>query len=352
MSDKKLRIAIIGAGTVARDNQIPAFLKCERAEVAAVFDRHIERAQALCDRYGIQKAYSSYDDVLGDPDIDGVSICTGNVSHESLAVAAANAGKHILCEKPMAISVQEAENMKRAVEENGVTFMMAFVNRFRQESILLAEQLEAGRFGDIYHARCGWVRRRGTPSGWFTDRSKSGGGAVLDIGVHVIDLTWYLMGRPKPVLVTGVTHRHIGSYETRSVKGWAAAGAKNGVFDNEEAATALIRFENGASMSVDISWAINGREEKMFSMIYGTKGGASFKPLELYGEENGFLTDTVPVLVPEDTWQPAFERETAHFVDCVLDGKRPISSVYDGLTVQRMLNAIYDSDRLGTAIAL
>ena len=136
MSDKKLRIAIIGAGTVARDNQIPAFLKCERAEVAAVFDRHIERAQALCDRYGIQKAYSSYDDVLGDPDIDGVSICTGNVSHESLAVAAANAGKHILCEKPMAISVQEAENMKRAVEENGVTFMMAFVNRFRQESIL------------------------------------------------------------------------------------------------------------------------------------------------------------------------------------------------------------------------
>ena len=90
----------------------------------------------------------------------------------------------------------------------------------------------------------------------------------------------------------------------------------------------------------------------MFSKIYGTKGGASFKPLELYGEENGFLTDTVPVLVPEDTWQPAFERETAHFVDCVLDGKRPISSVYDGLTVQRMLNAIYDSDRLGTAIAL
>lgn len=352
MSDMKARIGIIGAGTVARDNQIPAFLKCEEAEVVAVFDRHIERAQALCQRYGIPKAYSVLEDLLNDDEINCVSICTGNVSHESLVIAAAKAGKNILCEKPMAISVQEAENMKKAVEESGVTFMMAFVNRFRQESIMLAELMEQGRFGEVYHARCGWVRRRGTPSGWFTDRSKSGGGAVLDIGVHVIDLTWYLMGRPRPVSVSGVTHRRIGAYETRSVKGWAATGAKNGVFDNEEAATALIRFENGASMSVDVSWAINGKEEKMFSKIYGTKGGASFRPLEIYGEEDGFLTDTVPVLVPEDTWQPAFERETAHFAHCVVTGQRPMPSVDDGVTMQRMLNAIYESAEKGSEIKL
>lgn len=352
MSDKKARIGIIGAGTVARDNQIPAFLKCDDAEVIAVFDRHIERAQVLCQRYGIPKAYSVLEDLLNDEDIDCVSICTGNVSHESLVIAAAKAGKNILCEKPMAISVQEAENMKKAVEESGVTFMMAFVNRFRQESIIISELLEQQRFGQIYHARCGWVRRRGTPSGWFTDKSKSGGGAVLDIGVHVIDLTWYLMGRPRPVSVSGVTHKQIGAYETRSVKGWAAAGAKIGVFDNEEAATALIRFENGASMSVDISWAINGKEEKMFSKIYGTRGGASFRPIEIYGEENGFLTDTVPVLVPEDSWQPAFERETAHFAHCVLTGEKPMPSLEDGLTVQRMLNAIYDSAALGREVQL
>jgi predicted dehydrogenase len=352
MSEKKARIAIVGAGTVARDNQIPAFLKCGDAEVAAVFDRHIERAQALCDQYGIPKAYSSFDDVMSDSEIDCVSICTGNVSHEELVIQAANAGKSILCEKPMAISVEQALNMKAAVDQNNVTFMMAFVNRFRQESIMLSELREQGRFGEIYHARCGWIRRRGTPSGWFTDKSKSGGGVVLDIGVHVIDLTWYLMGRPKPVSVSGATHTRIGSYETRSVKGWAAAGARNGVFDNEEAATALIRFDNGASMSVDISWAINGKEEKMFSKLYGTKGGASLRPLELYGEEDGFLTDTSPVLVPEDTWQPAFERETAHFAHCVVNGLRPISPVEDGLAVQSMLNAIYESARTGREIAL
>lgn len=226
MNENKIHIAVIGAGTVARDNQIPAFLKCSKAEVTAVFDRHIERAEALAGSYGIPKAYCRLEDVLADKDIDCVSICTGNVSHESLVLAAAEAGKNILCEKPMAISVEQAENMRRAVEKNNVTFMMAFVNRFRQESILLSEMQRQGRFGEIYHARCGWVRRRGTPSGWFTDRTKSGGGAVLDIGVHVIDLTWYLMGRPRPVSVSGVTHRRIGAYETRSVKGWAAAGRK------------------------------------------------------------------------------------------------------------------------------
>ena len=337
---------------MARDNQIPAFQKCGDAEVIAVFDRHIERAQALCDRYGIPKAYSSFEDVLRDGEIDCVSICTGNVSHEELVTKAAAAGKNILCEKPMTISVQQARNMMAAVEKYNVTFMMAFVNRFRQESIMLSELREQGRFGEIYHARCGWIRRRGTPSGWFTDKSKSGGGVVLDIGVHVIDLTWYLMGRPKPVSVSGVTHKRIGGYETRSVKGWAAAGGKTGVFDNEEAATALIRFENGASMSVDISWAINGKEEKMFSKLYGTKGGANLRPLEIYGEEDGFLTDTSPVLVPEDSWQPAFERETAHFADCVVNGRRPISPVEDGLTVQSMLNAIYESAELGREVVL
>ena len=352
MSEKKTRIAIAGAGTVARDNQIPAFLKCGEAELAAVFDRHIERAQTLCQRYGIPRAYDSYEQLLADRDVDCICICTGNVSHEELAVQAANAGKHILCEKPMAISVQQARNIRDAVEANGVTFMMGFVNRFRQESLLLSQLEREGHFGEIYHARCGWVRRRGTPSGWFTDRAKSGGGAVLDIGVHVIDLTWYLMGRPRPVSVSGVTHLRIGPYETNSVKGWAAAGGRTGIFDNEEAATALIRFENGASMSVDISWAINGREEKLFSKLYGTKGGASFRPLEIYGEEGGYLTDVSPVLIPEESWQPAFERETAHFAHCVLYGERPGPSVDDGLTVQKMLNGIYDSARLGREVSL
>ena len=292
------------------------------------------------------------EDLLADDEINCVSICTGNVSHESIALAALEAGKHVLCEKPMAISVEQAERMKRAAEEKDLIFMMAFVNRFRQESILINELREQGRFGEIYHARCGWIRRRGTPAGWFTSKAKSGGGAVLDIGVHVIDMTWYLMGRPRPVSVSGVTHRRIGSYQTRSVAGWTAVGVKEEEFDNEEAASALIRFENGASLSVDVSWAINGKEEGMFSKLYGEKAGASVIPAVIYGEEDGFLTDVEPVIAVENGWQKAFEREIAHFADCVVEHRTPLASAEDGLTVQRMLNGIYDSAAQGREILL
>lgn len=352
MTDKKARVGIIGAGTVARRNQVPAFQVCDGAEVIAVFDRHIERAQAMCDQFDIAKAYSRLEDLLSDSEINCVSICTGNISHESIALAAVEAGKHILCEKPMAISVEQAERMKSAVEEKDLIFMMAFVNRFRQESILLNELREQGRFGEIYHARCGWIRRRGTPSGWFTSQAKSGGGAVLDIGVHVIDMTWYLMGRPKPVSVSGVTHRRIGNYHTRSVTGWAAVGIQDEEFDNEEAASALIRFENGASLSVDVSWAINGKEEGMFSKLYGEKSGANVIPVVIYGEENGFLTNIEPIITVDNGWQNAFEREIAHFVHCVITGETPLASAEDGLVVQRMLNGIYDSALQGKEVQL
>jgi predicted dehydrogenase len=348
----KARIGIIGAGTVARHNQIPAFQTCAEAEVAAVFDRHLDRAEQLCAQFGIPKAYADLDRLLADPDIDSVSICTGNISHEEIALKAMKAGKNVLCEKPMAISVEQARNMQQAAEEAGVIFMMGFVNRFRQEAMLINGMREEGRFGEIYHARCGWLRRRGTPSGWFTEKARSGGGAVLDIGVHVIDLTWYLMGRPKPVSVSGVTHRRIGSYTCRSVKGWESAGEKNGVFDNEEAATALIRFENGASLSVDISWAINGQEEGMFVKLYGDRAGAGVFPPVIYGDENGYLTDSAAAVPQEKGWQGAFERETAHFAHCVITGQKPLSPAEDGLTVQKMLCAIYESAEQGKEIML
>ena len=211
-----------------------------------------------------ERVYTDLNNLLNDRDIDAVSVCTGNSTHESIVIACAEAGKNILCEKPMAMNVEQAQNMYNAVKRSGVIFMMGFVNRYRQESILIREFTESGNFGNIYHARCGWVRRRGTPKGWFTDVTKSGGGAVIDIGVHVIDLTWYFMGKPKPVAVSGVVHRGIGNYRTKCVQNWVATEQNDSPMTTEDAATALIRFENGASLSVDVSWAINGKEEKCF----------------------------------------------------------------------------------------
>jgi len=352
MSKDKVRIAIIGAGTVAYKHHIPAFLNCDDAEVLAVCDLNKERADKLAEQFKIPKVFYDVGDLLTDTSIDAVSICTGNHTHHDITIESAKAGKHILCEKPMAINVEQAVEMKNAVEQHGVTFMMGFVNRFRIESRIIREFSEKDTFGEIYYARCGWLRRRGSPSGWFTDSKKSGGGPVIDIGVHVIDLTWYLMGRPKPIAVSGVVHKRIGQYETKGTQRWEAGEKTDSSFSTEDSANALIRFENDVSLSVDVSWAINGKEEEMYSKLYGTKGGASFNPLEIYREENNYLTDTIPIIKEGSGWQSAFEYEINHFIECIKKHKAPISSVEEGLTIQKMLTGIYDSAARGREIDL
>jgi len=352
MPKDKVNVAIIGAGTVAMKHHVPAFLDCYDATVSAVCDLNKERANQFAEKFNIPKVFYSIEDILNDASIDAVSICTGNHTHHGITIACAKAGKHIFCEKPMAINVGQALEMKNAVEQHGVTFMMGFVNRFRIESRIIQEFAEKDAFGDIYYARCGWIRRRGSPSGWFTDSKKSGGGPVIDIGVHVIDLTWYLMGRPKPIAVSGVVHRRIGQYKTKGTQQWEAGEKADSSFSTEDSANALIRFENDVSMSVDVSWALNGKEEDMYSKLYGTKGGASFNPLEIYREENNYLTDTIPTIKEGTGWQSAFDYEIKHFVECIKGNNIPISSVDDGVVIQKILNGIYDSAQKGREIEL
>ncbi len=263
-------------------------------------------------------------------------------------IAAANAGKHILCEKPMAMTVAETEAMAEAVRKNQVTFMMGFVSRFRSDSKVIKELAEAGRFGDIYYAKCGFIRRRGTPLGWFTDLSKAGGGPVIDIGVHIIDLTWYFMGKPDPVSVSAVTYSKIGDYKTKGVSRWEALDTDELVFETEDSAAALIRFRDGSAMTVDVSWAINGKERGFYSEIFGTKAGASLEPFCIYDEVEGYLMDSTPVVEQQD----AFFNEIRHFIDCIKGNQEPIATLEDGMAVQKILNGIYNSARLGQEVKL
>ncbi|HPT79227.1 MAG TPA: Gfo/Idh/MocA family oxidoreductase [Candidatus Atribacteria bacterium] len=348
MSKDKIRIGIIGAGNIAQNAHIPAYLKMPDAELTAVCDLKESRAREVAEKYGIKHVAADIDELVSLKDVDAVSICTWNNAHARAAIAAARAGKHVLCEKPMAMTVQEAEAMKKAADESGITFMMGFVNRFRADSKAIKEIQESGKLGEIYYAKTGWFRRRGTPLGWFTDVSKSGGGPVIDIGVHVIDLTWYFMGKPKPVSVSASAYYKIGDYKTKGVGRWVAFDTDNLVFNTEDSASGFIRFENGASMTFDVSWAINGKETGIYSNIYGTKAGISLDPLALYGEEADYLVDSTPVVGKENS----FENQIRHFLDCIKEGKEPISSADDGLQIQKILNGIYDSARLGREVML
>lgn len=169
-----------------------------------------ERAKQVADKYNLKYATANINDLVARDDIDAISVCTWNNAHAEAVIAAAKAGKHILCEKPMAMNTDQAKAMMQAVRENNIIFMMGFVNRFRSESKVIREMYDAGKFGEVYYGKATMMRRRGTPLGWFTDLSKSGGGPVIDIGVHVIDLTWYLMGKPRPISVSAATYSKIG----------------------------------------------------------------------------------------------------------------------------------------------
>lgn len=347
MKDGKIRIGLIGAGNICQSAHIPAYLEQSDVELYAVCDLKAERAEEVRQRYGMKVATTSIDELVSIDELDAVSVCTWNNAHADAVIRAARAGKHILCEKPMCMNPAEALEMKKAVEAAGVTFMMGFVRRFDGDSVAVREAAENGLLGHVYYARASLLRRRGTPLGWFTDLSKSGGGPVIDIGVHLLDLTWYLMGRPNPISVSACVHHEIGDYKTKGVTRWEALDTDDLVFETEDSANGLIRFDNGASILFDVSWAINGLSG-MSVHLYGNKAGASVSPPVLYGESAGYLSDAQ--LRPAKL--KGFSEEIRHFLDCVKTGRKPIAPLEDGVTVQRMLNGIYDSAAAGCEVKI
>ncbi len=344
---EKLRIAIIGAGNIAQSAHLPVYVERDDVDLVAIADWNLERAQAAAKKFGVKKAYRTVEEVLANEEVDAVDICVWNRSHSEVAIAAARAGKAILCEKPLALNVEHALRMKEEVEKAGVTFMLAVPNRYRSEYRLARDMVDAGKLGEIYYAKTAMVRRRGTPLGWFTDTAKAGGGPVIDIGVHCIDRTWFLMGCPKPVRVSASTSNRIGDYKTKGVSRWIALDSDVTAFDTEDSAAGVIHFENGASMLFEVSWALN-MEPTDYTVVCGTKAGIKMDPFTVYGEDMDYLTDNTPTVKEVNP----FAVEIDHFIDCVRTGKKPQSTLDEGLTVQRMLNGIYDSARLGKEIEI
>lgn len=336
----KLRVGIVGAGNIATSAHLPSYMELkDMVEVVAIADIVPERAKDAAEKFGIPHYFASVEELLANVDVDYIDICTWTAAHAPVCIAAAKAGKHILCEKPLAANLEQGLAMEKAVREAGVQFMLAVVTRYGAEAIKCHELYEEGVFGEIYAAKCRYVRRRGTPSGWFTDKELAGGGPVLDIGVHAIDRTWYLMGRPTPVSVSAETSYRIGDFQTKGVVRWSPFGQGNGVFNTEDSAMIFFRFEGGKTMMAEVAWAINGKEANDV-VLFGSKAGCTFEPLTVYGEnEEGYLSDVQPEVTPNNF----FVEELRHFVDCLNTGKTPVSPMEDALTVQKMLDAIYRS---------
>ncbi len=352
--DKKIKVGIIGVGNIAHSH-IQAYQKNPNVELYAFCDINPKQLQHMSEKFGVTRTFTNKEEMLALPELDAVSVCTWNSAHAECSIAALEAGKHVLCEKPMATGAEEARRMKAAAEKNGKLLMIGFVRRFGNDCAVLQDFISEGFFGELYYAKATYLRRNGCPGGWFGEKARSGGGPLIDLGVHVIDLVRYLMGNPKPVSVYGVTYQKLKDRrELKDEKEYVAASkTDHDIYDVEDLASAMIRFDNGAALSVETSFSLNLKEDTGNIELFGTKAGAKLSPeLEIYNETNGYMTDITLRKPTALSFDGLFEGEIDHFVDCVQNGTACKAPAEDGIQLMRILDAVYESARTGHEVVL
>lgn len=347
MKKTKVRAAVIGLGWAGREH-LKGYQACRQAEVAAICDWDEPLLKQVAGDFGVKRTYTDYKEMFAREDIDCVSVCVPNYEHAELSIASLKAGKHVMCEKPPAMNSAETRKMAAAAAAAKKVLMYGLVMRFYPATRFLKDLINAGELGDIYLGKAGYTRRRGIPLGkdnWFVDKARSGGGALIDIGVHALDCVWYLMGTPKPVAVMGAAYSKFGHTVPAGVK-----------YDVDDAAMGLIKFANGAVLYLESSWAWN-LPGTALKQIAGTKGGADLEPFRVFTEKKGILVDSTPA----EGGMPAgygsgpanpFHGEIAHFVGVIRGEQKPVSTPEQGVQIMQMLEAIYTSQATGREVRL
>lgn len=349
-----LKVGVIGVGSIS-EMHITSYQKNEKVDLVAFCDVHEERLAEKGKLYSVEKLYTSHEDLLKDAEIDAVSICTWNNSHAEIAIAALEAGKHVLVEKPVSMTVEEAQAVEAAAKKSGKILQVGFVRRHADNVHVLKQFIDNDELGEIYYAKASYLRRYGNPGGWFSDITKSGGGPLIDLGVHVIDIVWYLMGKPRPVSVSGNAYHKLGNRSNiKNLSAYQAADYDPSLNDVEDLTNALIRFENGASLYVDVSFTLHAKEDETTVKLFGEKGGAEIEPaLKLVMEKHDTILNVAPQVDHLGfDFVKSFANEINHFVDCCQSGEESIAPIADGVEVMKMLNAIYESAKTGKEIYL
>ena len=350
-----IRIAVIGTGGIAHAHG-DAYKKLgDRVEFVACADLDLAKAQKYAEEYGIpaNKAYDNCYDMLKENEIDAVSVTTWNSAHAECTIAALNAGCHVFCEKPMAMNAEEAKAMKEAAEKNGKILMLGFVRRHGNDAKTALNLIKEGYMGDIYYAKASYLRRCGFPGGWFGDKSRSGGGPLIDLGVHVIDLARYIMGNPKPVSAYGATFDKLGARSEikLSADDWkSTTEAEKPIFNVEDLATAMVRFDNGAVLHVEASFNLNIKTPTTTVDFFGDKAGLSFTPFELHTVVDNKLAD---IAIQGDTgfhFSNSFAAEAKNFIDAIEGKAELVANADDGVTLMKILDAIYLSAKTGKSV--
>ena len=343
--EKKVNVAVIGCGTIANNAHIPSYMNNEKVNIKYFCDVIPERAAAAVEKYGCGQAITDYKQIVNDPEIDAVSVCTPNYAHAPISIDFLKAGKTVLCEKPAARTYTEAKTMQDAQHEFGKNLSIGVVNRFNDNINLIKKMIDAGELGEVYHVYVSFCAHRSIPGlgGAFTTKAIAGGGVLIDWGVHYLDIVMYCCSDPEPKTVSAECFSKLGSpisdYVYESM--WAGPPVLDGTYDVEEGIAGIIRT-TGPVITVNGAWAQNIGESGTHIDFIGTKAGirlqygAGFK---VYGVKDGKLTTEEYGAAETDH----FQNEINAFVDSVETGMKLPSNIDINITTSKLMQAIYDS---------
>ncbi len=353
-----VKIGIIGCGGIANGKHMPALIQIPEVELIAFCDINVERAEKAKAKYGSAdaKVYTDHREMLADAGIDIIHVCTPNISHASISIAAMEAGKHVMCEKPMAKTSAEAQAMVDAARRTGKKLTIGYQNRFRKDSHYLHQVCENGDLGEIYYAKAKAIRRRAVPTwGVFLDEEAQGGGPLIDIGTHALDLTLWMMKNYQPKCIVGNTYHKLASTRD-AANAWGPWDPEK--FTVEDSAFGFITMQDGATIMLESSWALNTLDVgEARTALCGTKGGADMNNgLRINGETYGATwekevqfavggvdfydaTGDDPALLEAQSW-----------IDAVINDKTPVVKPEEALVVTQILEAIYSSAKTGQPV--
>jgi predicted dehydrogenase len=348
---KTLTLAMIGCGGIS-EIQLDVLKEMPEVEIVAGVDARPERLKVMEEKYGVKQLYSDWKKMLKEVKPDAVSICTPNGQHAPASIDSSNAGAHVITEKPMAMNPAECEKMIEAAKKAKKKLVCGFQFRFHPSTQFITRARDEGQFGNIMFMKCQALRRRGIPNwGVFGRKELQGGGPMIDIGVHVIEMAHYVMGSPRPVLASGNTWTYMGNKPSLVASMWPNWDYKT--YTVEDLAIGQIRFDNGAIMHIEASFAAHIEKDTWNFTLVGDKGGATWDPPQIFTDRAGTMINSTPAFLSKDTdFTSLFRLKLRNFVDGVMHNKPLEAPGEAGLAVQKILDGIYRSAESGKEVKI
>lgn len=329
---KELKMGLIGLGWISQVLHLPLLTKFSDVHLTCVCDKDKSKAKALAEKYNIPRFYTDYNQMLASEELDAVDICTSTDAHEEVSIACLESKKDIFVEKPVARKYKEAVRISEAVKQNKRKLMVGMNHRFRPDAMMLRSFIENDELGNVFYVKAGWLKKPSTEASWLKQKSLSGGGVFLDMGIVMLDLALWMTGYPEVSRVNATNYAH------RS--------------DVEDSSVVYITMKNGATISVEVSWSVLIEHELYYCNIYGENGSGKINPLKIHKEMHGSVVNVTPAKLDssQNVLKKSYEAELRHFVGAVRGNHQVISTINEAEQRMKIVDAIYKSAQLGKEI--